>query len=392
MSQRRRTTTTRRQLSAAARSRPPRSTGVVAFIIAVLLLIGAALTQGPSILGGRATPTPVVAPGQWWQVYFTEPVNSDSPALFVNGIDRYLVQAINEATATIDLAVFEFNLPSITDALVRASRDRHVRIRVVADDEHGLHDEESTLGQLIDVGIPVVSDGRQGLMHNKFIIIDGQQVWTGAWNLTLNGTFRNNNNVIAIRSRELAAIYTREFEEMFTARRFGAASPTFSDPNEQFVNINGTPIQAYFSSEDGVADKLAALVDAAQSSIRFMAFSFTSDAIGNAVLRRARAGVDVAGLFEKRGSTTEYSELVPMFCAQLPVRQDGNPSAFHHKVFVLDGETVIVGSFNFSANADRDNDENLLVIRNRDIAARYLAEFNTRWAQGTAPEGIACSG
>jgi phosphatidylserine/phosphatidylglycerophosphate/cardiolipin synthase-like enzyme len=116
-----------------------------------------------------------------------------------------------------------------------------------------------------------------------------------------------------------------------------------------------------------------------------MAFSFTHDDLGAAMRASANRGVDVRGIFETRGSETEYSELTSLYCAGLPVRQDGNPSAFHHKVIVIDGEIVVTGSFNFSNNADRSNDENVIVIANRDVADHYLQEFDRRWAEAVEP-------
>jgi phosphatidylserine/phosphatidylglycerophosphate/cardiolipin synthase-like enzyme len=47
----------------------------------------------------------------------------------------------------------------------------------------------------------------------------------------------------------------------------------------------------------------------------------------------------------------------------------------HHKVIVIDDETVITGSFNFSASADKSNDENVVILRNPDIARRFADEF-----------------
>ena len=117
-----------------------------------------------------------------------------------------------------------------------------------------------------------------------------------------------------------------------------------------------------------------------------MAFSFTHDDLGAAVLERAQAGVDVQGIFETRGSETEFSELGPLFCAGLPMRQDGNPGTFHHKVFIIDGQLVVTGSLNFSNNADDSNDENVVIVANEDIAAAYLEEFDRRWAEAVRPE------
>ncbi|MEL7432950.1 MAG: phospholipase D-like domain-containing protein, partial [Chloroflexota bacterium] len=59
----------------------------------------------------------------------------------------------------------------------------------------------------------------------------------------------------------------------------------------------------------------------------------------------------------------------------LDVRQDGNNGTMHHKVFIVDETTVITGSFNFSSNASRSNDENIMIIRDADIAALYTDEF-----------------
>ena len=64
-----------------------------------------------------------------------------------------------------------------------------------------------------------------------------------------------------------------------------------------------------------------------------------------------------------------------LYNAGVPVRQDGNPRTFHHKVFVIDEEIVVTGSFNFSENADKNNDENVIVIHNATIAEQYLKGY-----------------
>ena len=81
------------------------------------------------------------------------------------------------------------------------------------------------------------------------------------------------------------------------------------------------------------------------------------------------------GVFEDR-QVDQYSEFEAMKAAGLPVVLDKNRGSMHHKVIVIDEETVITGSYNFSKNAEKRNDENLLIIKgNREIAAAYLAEF-----------------
>ncbi|HKJ28229.1 MAG TPA: phospholipase D-like domain-containing protein [Anaerolineales bacterium] len=329
----------------------------------------------------------VSASGDWWSVYFTNPGGVGNP------IEDELIALIDNAQSTIHIASFEFNLDAVAEALI-AAHERGVEVQWVTDDEHGIDaDEEEDHGQfemLDDAGIEVKDDHRGDLMHNKFWIFDGQITWTGSTNITVNGTLKNNNNVMVVESPALAEIYEREFQEMWTGDEFGPRST--STANQQSVVIDGTAIQVLFAPEDEVGTYLAELLGRAQSEIRFMAFSFTHDDMGGTMLSRSRAGVDVSGIFEVRGSETEYSELPALYCEGLPVRQDGNPRTFHHKVLVIDRQIVVTGSFNFSASADEGNDENVIIINNAEIAAEYLKEFDRRWAEAQEPDAadISC--
>jgi phosphatidylserine/phosphatidylglycerophosphate/cardiolipin synthase-like enzyme len=206
-------------------------------------------------------------------------------------------------------------------------------------------------------------------------------VWTGSWNLTGSGTYRNNNNAVRIVSDLLAENYTAEFEEMFEDREFGPASPANTPHSQVIINGGGKDggirVESFFAPEDEVAQKVLTLVSGAKESIRFMAFSFTDDLLGDAMMDQHEAGLAIQGVFEERGADLEYSEFGRMYRAQprMDVRLDGNTYMMHHKVIILDGETVVLGSFNFSRNADEMNDENILFIHDREIASLFRAEF-----------------
>jgi phosphatidylserine/phosphatidylglycerophosphate/cardiolipin synthase-like enzyme len=341
-------------------------------------------TAAPQMV--EVAPPAVSGIGEWWHVYFTDP-DPDSDTLDVTGtVAEDLIRYIDDAQQSIYVASFEFNITPVAEALI-AAHQRGVDVRWVTDDEHGIEaDEEDEHGQfamLEDAGIEVRDDDRGALMHNKFWVFDGQIVWTGSTNITVNGVSRNNNNVVVIHLPEVAAIYEREFFEMW-AGEFGPTST--STVNRQELVVNGVPVQILFAAEDDVAARLTELVEEARRSIRFMAFSFTLDEIGTAVLARANAGVDVRGIFETRSSETEYSEMPALFCAGLPVRQDGNPRTFHHKVFIIDEQVLVTGSFNFSDNADSSNDENVIIITSTELASEYLEEFERRWAEASDPD------
>jgi phosphatidylserine/phosphatidylglycerophosphate/cardiolipin synthase-like enzyme len=323
----------------------------------------------------------------FWQVYFTAPTGSRDASTYTGGIEVPLIAAINSVQKTLDIAAYEWNLPLVTQAVIDA-KNRGVTVRMVTDDEGGLGEADSLVGDLIKAGIPVVNDNRQPLMHNKFIIMDSTTVWTGSWNYTVNGTYRNNNNAVVLRSQKVVADYQAEFNEMFVDKKFGPRSPS-NTPYPSFTQ-DGTPIQIYYGSEDDVVPAIINTLTQAKRSIHFLAFSFTLDDVGALLKTKAAGGIDVQGIFETTGSQTQFSELTPLFCAGVPARQDGNPFVLHHKVFIVDGTTVIAGSFNFSASARDDNDENVFIITDGDLAAQYEAEYQRRWAEAKVPTKLTC--
>lgn len=347
------------------------------FALAIIVLALARLVYNEwGLVGGRTVEETVT--GDWLRIYFTSPRYPDDDAYHHGGVDEHLVAAINQAQSNVDVAAYDFDLQNVADALI-AARGRGVQVRFVTDSDNA--DKDAVLA-LQDAGIPIVEDRRNsGLMHDKFVVIDRQWVWTGSWNLTENGTYRNNNNALLIASAALAKNYSAEFEEMFIGE-FGPTSPA-KTPNPQititFQTADGqtheVAVENYFAPEDGVAAHVIAEVAHAQSRIRFMAFSFTSDEIADALIERARAGVIVQGVIEERNAESEYGEYTRMRDAGLDVWLDGNPYIMHHKVIIIDDATVILGSYNFTSNAENANDENLLIIRDPEVAARFLVEF-----------------
>lgn len=375
-----------RDVTETQRNRATSSAGEIwltAGLVVALLVLGAFLFRAAGMLdpdlldvGGVLAPTDVPR-FSLIEVHFTSPTYPDNPASHEGGLDAILAADILQANGSIAVAAYEFDLETVADALLGAW-ERGVEVRFVTDSDNV---DERMVQRLDRAGIPVVEDGRGGIMHDKFVVIDEAIVWTGSWNLTENGTYRNNNNAVRIVSSRLAENYLAEFDEMFDERAFGPGSPANTPHAELVLNDPATGervrLESYFAPEDGAVDRILTLVEAAGESVRFMAFSFTDDRLGQAVLRQAKAGRLVQGVFELRGSDTEYSEYKMLRRERPPldVLTDGNPYSMHHKVFILDDETVILGSYNFTQSAAESNDENLLVIFDRKIAALYQEEF-----------------
>jgi len=359
----------------------------VGILLIALLLFCNEAGQGESPQNSSDNKKPTTAPadesngnaaadnGDWYVLNFTNPVFPDKAASRPKKVPIMdaLVKVINSAKKTLDIAIYELNLPEVGEAIL-AAKERGVQVRMVTDSDE-IEELEVTI-ELHKKKIPMVEDNRGAIMHNKFVVVDGKAVWTGSWNFQPNDTYRNNNHGIFIKSKLLAENYTAEFEEMFTDQKFGPTSPA-NTPNPQItVEGTSTKIEVCFAPEDDCADQLINAIEQTKKSIIFMAFSFTHEGIGEAVIQQGKNGVKVQGIFETRGSETKYSELGAMKKAKFDVVQDGNPYTLHHKVFILDNETVVLGSFNFSKNADEANDEIMLIIHNSQIAKQFQQEWD----------------
>lgn len=307
--------------------------------------------------------------GPFYEVYFTDPANPASKQQ-TGGIEQAIIASIDAAHLSVDVAIYSLSLREVGNALLRA-RDRGVAVRVVMESDNR---ERSVPQALIEGGIPVLGDRREGLMHDKFIIIDRSEVWTGSLNFTVTGTYEDNNNLVHIRSVKVAENYLTEFEEMYTDDLFGPDSLA-ATPNPS-VTVDGIRVETYFSPDDSVAAHLVELLQGSLDSIYFLAYSFTSDELAEAIRGRAAAGVTVEGVMDSEQVDSNQGTEFDLFVQSgLDVRRDGNKGLMHHKVIIIDRSIVITGSYNFTGSAEDRNDENLIIFFSPDIAELYLAEF-----------------
>lgn len=306
-----------------------------------------------------------------------DPSSGPYQALFTSlehPLEQPLCEWLAAANSSLDLAAFDIELPCIEQTLLERQA-AGVKVRVVTDSDH-LTPQVKALQK---AGIPVVDDERSAFMHNKFLIRDQASVWTGSMNLTPSGVANNNNNVIIIRDAGVAKLYQAEFEEML-GKEFGPRSPRQNLP--AIFRLDGHTLEVLFSPEDPVRERVMDLLSQAKKEISFLAFSFTDDEMGQILAKQAKAGLQIRGVFERMGATSKYSEYGRLKKAGIDVRRDGNPAIMHHKVFLIDGETVVTGSYNFSKNADRSNDENLVVLHDSALTAQYQQEFERIYAAG----------
>lgn len=229
------------------------------------------------------------------------------------------------------------------------------------------------------------------IMHNKFIIVTaedgGQYLFTGTTNVTESGFELNNNNSIIFHNNEIAGHYRTQFEFLL-----GVAEDPVQTAGS-FV-IDGIPVEVFFSpyDTDGVAaiQHICNLAGTADSSIHFLIFSFPYMPLNYLMLDKFNAGLDVKGVIDE----SQKMNCAEEFLAQqgVAVRIDGNYNSsglhggkLHHKTMIIDSgrndAVVVTGSFNWSRNADENNDENFLFIHSKQVAEFYEDEFLRRWEE-----------
>ncbi len=295
------------------------------------------------------------------------------------GVAPRTVSLIDHARLRIDAALYELSLPSIAVAL-RQAADRGVHVRLFVESDNEKSPAERNCLSLLGSAVAIRGDNRPALMHNKFLVIDRQVVWTGSVNLSWTGCHLLYDEAILLFNREIAADYEEEFENLWN--RLPDAS------SHRAIKIDGVLVGVAFKPG---ADRLRPFLEAVQhahSRIEVAAFSLTHHAIVASLAQRAREGIPVdivldgrlargpagrravaaltrAGCILHFGAARPGPDLCTRF--GLPFSQDVK---IHHKLLVADGCNIVTGSANLSANGMEHNDENVLWLNHAGTLAR----------------------
>ena len=376
-----------------------------------------------------------------------------------DNLEQLLINAIQSAEEEILVAVQELSLPRIAESLVAASRQgvnvkvilennystpwsqqheldlsRHGRqrlrrLKALADrDQNGVvspqEERESDALLILQNGriawIDDTEDGSKGsgLMHHKFVVIDGERVITGSANFTNSGihgdagatqTRGNVNHLINIQSPDLASIFKEEFAQMWGDGPGGSKNSRFGRNKTaqplRTVKVGSMNVSVLFPPHakthsghglDLIEDQLGR----AKKTIDLALFVFSAQQLTNKLAERISAGVKLRLLADPGFASRSFSEVLDLLGVALPDRfcklEAGNQplskplkgigtprlargDKLHHKFAVIDNKKVITGSFNWSPSAAHTNDETLLVIESPKLAAHFTQEMDRMW-------------
>jgi phosphatidylserine/phosphatidylglycerophosphate/cardiolipin synthase-like enzyme len=133
--------------------------------------------------------------------------------------------------------------------------------------------------------------------------------------------------------------------------------------------------EVYFSPRGGCTQAIVKEVGKAGASVLVQAYSFSSWPIAKALVEAHQRGVQVKVILDQSQVHEKYSTLKYLATAGVPTWIDAAHHIAHNKVMVIDGATVITGSFNFTRSAEEENAENLLIIHDQALAAHYAENW-----------------
>jgi len=152
-----------------------------------------------------------------------------------------------------------------------------------------------------------------------------------------------------------------------------------------------TQQQVWFAPTDDCAEVLATEIGAATRSVHVAIAYFSHETIADALVNAQNRGLDVMVVGEKsenqpgteeKSAGTNYAMVSRLKLAGVPYRDDGNPSLMHHKFTIIDDAIVFTGSFNYTYNANDNNNENLVRLTSERMALAFEEEFQTLWENG----------
>jgi phosphatidylserine/phosphatidylglycerophosphate/cardiolipin synthase-like enzyme len=160
-----------------------------------------------------------------------------------------------------------------------------------------------------------------------------------------------------------------------------AASAVTDCATEPVRATRPSDVEIAFSPHGGATELVVKTIESAKTSVRLAAYGFTSKPIATALLDAHQRGIDVRVVVDKSNATARYTAATFLANQGVPVRVDYRYAIMHDKFIVVDGATVEEGSFNFTAQAEQRNAENVLVLHDAGVAQRYGQEWERLWAE-----------
>ena len=215
------------------------------------------------------------------------------------------------------------------------------------------------------------------IMHNKFFIVDNDHVWTGSANISDSGTGGYNANAVAIiHSKQIAEVYTEEFEQLWN-RQDKCSKPR--NGIEEFDLASGK-LTTWFSPQDiSLRYGVKGLIAKAEERINVAVFFFTAKYLTADLIAAHKRGVDVRVIIDATSAKNEYSKHEILREAGIPVKVENWGGKMHMKAASIDDQYLVLGSMNWTSAGERSNDENTLLVNSSKLTRQFDEYYEELW-------------
>jgi phosphatidylserine/phosphatidylglycerophosphate/cardiolipin synthase-like enzyme len=329
-------------------------------------------------------------------------------------IARLIADWLGEARRTLELAQYDFHLgPDTREVLagaIQAAAARGVAVRILYNVDHRNPipvppPPEPDVELIKSLGVPEKAvAGVPDLMHHKFVVRDGESVWTGSMNWTDDSWSRQENVVVTVESAELAGLFVRDFDELWTK---DVVEETGFVPPER-IHLDGVLVRPWFTPGFGedLSHRIAKTIGRAKRRVRICSPVITAAPVLGTLAELISEGrLDVAGCVDApqvQGVVYQWRQngnvawKLPLLQRVMAGEFSGKPSTpygagtvhdfMHAKVTVAD-DVVFVGSFNLSRSGEQ-NAENVLELHDAKLAddlSAYVDEVRHRYPRFQLP-------
>ena len=328
-------------------------------------------------------------------------------------IAQLVAEFLRGAWRSLDLAQYDFNLGPETREVVggalKEAAARGVAVRIIYNVDHPNPipvppPPEPDVALISSLGVPSKAiAGVPDLMHHKFVVRDGESVWTGSTNWTDDSWSREENVLVTVDSPELAEAFTLDFEELW--RDGDVERSGFAEPRP--VDVDGVRVRPWFTPgfADALTHRIAKKIGHAQR-VRICSPVITSAPVLATLAQAIADGrADIAGCVDRTqvdevlrqwGADGNVAWKIPLLRQVLAGSFSGKNSTpwapgslhdfMHAKVVVAD-DTAFVGSFNLSHSGEK-NAENVLELADAGLASRlsaFVDEVRSRYPAASLP-------
>jgi phosphatidylserine/phosphatidylglycerophosphate/cardiolipin synthase-like enzyme len=281
---------------------------------------------------------------------------------------------VRKAKISLDVSVQQLSHRKLRQGLLEARR-RGAQVRVIVDAGRDGFPDLPGRGELDRAGIDVRMDQTSRTMHHKFAVIDKKCIINGSLNWT-NAVYRNMESVVISKSASLAAAFGEEFDHLWLA---AAARAHLPRARARF-SASGCEVLLF---PDAARQNLQLFLDELRTARRTLdvcVFSLWLCEAVDTMCELQRRGVTVRVISDKRHAANHGGRLArrELQKAGIEYLVDKLCGEMHHKFAVIDRETVVCGSLNWSRAAVAGNTENIVFYRNLpSLASRFTEEFES---------------